>query len=57
MRRTPVGEIQLTDGIAATMDRVPTYAYRFQGDHHDCGNPMGLLKASLALSGVESTEY
>ncbi len=47
-----VGEIQLTDGIAATMDRIPTYAFRFQGDRHDCGNPKGLLKASLALSGV-----
>ena len=49
-----IGEIQLTDGIAATMDRIPTYAYRFQGDRHDCGNPIGLLKASLALSGVDS---
>ncbi len=52
--RTPgaIGELQLTDGIAATMDRIPTYAW-FQGARHDCGNPAGLLKASLALCDMD----
>ena len=45
-----IGEIQLTDGIGLTMDRVPTYAYRFQGTRYDCGTPLGLLRASLGLA-------
>jgi UTP-glucose-1-phosphate uridylyltransferase len=31
------------------MKDVPTYAYRFSGTRYDCGTPMGLLLASLAL--------
>ncbi len=45
-----IGEVQLTDGIAQTMKDVPTYAYRFSGTRYDCGTPMGLLHASLALA-------
>lgn len=45
-----IGEIQLTDGIGLTMDRVPTYAYRFEGTRYDCGTPLGLLHASLSLA-------
>jgi UTP--glucose-1-phosphate uridylyltransferase len=26
------------------------YALRFQGRHHDVGNPLGLLKASVELA-------
>ena len=45
-----IGEIQLTDGIAMAMEQQPTYAYRFSGTRYDCGTPLGLLHASLALA-------
>ena len=45
-----IGEIQLTDGIALLLRDQPVYAYRFQGTRHDCGDPMGLLRASLAIA-------
>ena len=45
-----IGEIQLTDGIALLLQDQPVYAYRFQGTRHDCGDPMGLLRASLAMA-------
>jgi UTP--glucose-1-phosphate uridylyltransferase len=42
------GEIQLTDALAFLMETHPLFAYRFPGARHDGGNPLGLLKASLA---------
>ena len=46
-----IGEIQLTDGIAHAMKGgQPTYAYRFEATRYDCGTPLGLLRASLALA-------
>ncbi len=45
-----IGEIQLTDGIAATMERHALYAYRYAADRYDCGTPVGLLHASLAMA-------
>ncbi len=53
LERTPpgaIGEIQLTDAIALTMERQPTYAYRFAATRYDCGTPLGLLRASLAVA-------
>ena len=41
------GEIQLTDGIAALLDRQKVYAYRFDGTRFDCGSKLGLVKATL----------
>ena len=41
------GEIQLTDAIAALLDRNQTYAYRFDGTRYDCGSKLGLVKATL----------
>ena len=51
-RTTPgaLGEIQLTDGIALLLQDQPLYAYQFDGIRHDCGTPLGLLHASLALA-------
>ena len=51
-RTTPgaLGEIQLTDGIALLLENLPLYAYQFDGTRHDCGTPLGLLHASLALA-------
>lgn len=57
------GEIQLTDGMAAMMQDVPLYAYRFEGIRYDVGNPLGMLKASLAFAleredvGAQVREY
>ncbi|MDO8750162.1 MAG: UTP--glucose-1-phosphate uridylyltransferase [Dehalococcoidia bacterium] len=45
-----IGEIQLTDGIALSMEHQPTYAYRFSGARYDCGTPLGLLHASLHMA-------
>jgi UTP--glucose-1-phosphate uridylyltransferase len=41
------GEVQLTDGIAATLDEVPMYAHPVVGRHVDTGNPAGMLEAAL----------
>ncbi len=44
------GEIQLTDAIATLMERLPVYAYRFEGHRHDCGNRAGVVQATLDLA-------
>ncbi len=51
-RVTPgaIGEIQLTDGIAMLLESQPAFALRFRGVRYDVGNPLGLLKASVALA-------
>ena len=40
-------EIQLTDGIASSLDHVPTYAHRFIGTRFDCGSKQGFLDATV----------
>ena len=49
-RTTPgaKGEIQLTDGLALLLESHHLFACRLNGERHDGGTPMGLLKASLA---------
>ncbi|MFW6174504.1 MAG: UTP--glucose-1-phosphate uridylyltransferase [Chloroflexota bacterium] len=42
-----LGEIQLTDAIAATMPAEPVHACAFEGDHIDAGTPRGMLQATL----------
>lgn len=41
------GEIQLTDGIAASLENVPTYAHRFEGTRFDCGSKQGFIDAAV----------
>ena len=43
------GEIQLTDGIAALMQREAVLAYRYRGQRFDCGSKLGYLKATLEM--------
>jgi UTP--glucose-1-phosphate uridylyltransferase len=43
------GEIQLTDGIAALMQREAVLAYRYSGKRYDCGSKLGYLKATLEM--------
>ena len=44
------GEIQLTDAMARTIDRVPFYGYRFEGHRFDCGNKAGFLEENIAFA-------
>ena len=45
-----LGEIQLTDAIAAHIESPGVRGYRFSGEHHDVGTPLGMLKASVAAA-------
>ncbi|MBL6946880.1 MAG: UTP--glucose-1-phosphate uridylyltransferase GalU [Rhodospirillales bacterium] len=44
------GEIQLTDAIARTINRIPFHGYRFSGDRFDCGNRQGFIEANIAFA-------
>ncbi len=41
------GEIWLMDAFHTLAQTQPLYAYEFEGARFDCGNPLGLLQASL----------
>lgn len=41
------GEIQLTDGIAALLQRERVLAYQYEGQRFDCGNKLGYLQANV----------
>jgi UTP--glucose-1-phosphate uridylyltransferase len=45
-----LGEIQLTDAIAALQSDQDVYAYAFEGHRYDAGTTMGWLKASVELA-------
>jgi UTP--glucose-1-phosphate uridylyltransferase len=44
------GEIQLTDAILELSRREPIYGCRFDGVHHDCGDKLGFLKATVDMA-------
>ena len=44
------GEIQLTDAMAETLDRVPFHGMRFEGKRFDCGNKIGFLMANVEFA-------
>jgi UTP--glucose-1-phosphate uridylyltransferase len=44
------GEIQLTDAIQALLAEQPVLAYRFEGTRYDCGNKLGMVRATLAMA-------
>jgi UTP--glucose-1-phosphate uridylyltransferase len=44
------GEIQLTDAIEALLSEQTVLAYRFEGTRFDCGNKLGLVKATLHMA-------
>ena len=50
VRPGALGEIQLTDAIAAHIDAPGVRGYRFSGEHFDVGTPLGMLKASVAAA-------
>lgn len=43
-------EIQLTDAMAATLDRVPFHGLRFTGKRYDCGDKVGFIQANVAFA-------
>ena len=45
-----LGEIQLTDAIAAHIESPGVRGYRFTGEHFDVGTPLGMLKASVSAA-------
>jgi UTP--glucose-1-phosphate uridylyltransferase len=44
------GEIQLTDSIAKSISSHKTAGYLYDGKRFDCGNPLGLLEASIEVA-------
>jgi UTP--glucose-1-phosphate uridylyltransferase len=44
------GEIQLTDSIQNIITENNSLGYIYNGSRHDCGNPLGLLDASLDVA-------
>ncbi|MCK9539570.1 UTP--glucose-1-phosphate uridylyltransferase GalU [Dokdonella sp.] len=44
------GEIQLTDAIEALLGERSVLAWRFEGTRFDCGNKLGLVKATLSMA-------
>lgn len=44
------GEIQLTDAMARTVDRIPFYGFRFEGTRFDCGSKAGFIEANIAYA-------
>ncbi len=45
------GELQLTDAIAAEMDKGgKVFGYRFEGTRYDCGSKAGFLQATVAFA-------
>lgn len=44
------GEIQLTDALESLLKQHPVLAYRFEGQRFDCGNKLGLVRATLHLA-------
>jgi UTP--glucose-1-phosphate uridylyltransferase len=41
-------EIQLTDGMSRTLDRVPFHGLKFEGKRYDCGTRVGFIEANVA---------
>jgi UTP--glucose-1-phosphate uridylyltransferase len=44
------GEIQLTDAMIALMRTQRFFAYKYEGQMHDCGSVLGFLKANVAFA-------
>jgi UTP--glucose-1-phosphate uridylyltransferase len=50
MERGAGNEIQLTDGMARLIGRVPFYGLRYEGTRFDCGDKIGFLEAQIAFA-------
>ena len=50
LQKTQIGkgnEIQLTDAIKDSLNEINTYAFKFAGIRHDCGDKLGFIKANI----------
>lgn len=45
----PDGELQITDSLALCCREHPVFAFCFNGDHYDIGNPIGFMEATIKL--------
>lgn len=43
------GEIQLTDGIAALLEKRKVYGYQYDGTRYDCGSKEGFFQATMEI--------
>lgn len=50
------GELQLTDALAELNKYKSMYAYEFEGDRHDVGEPLGWIKTSIKFA-MEKEEF
>ena len=44
------GELQLTDGLRALLNKEKVYGYTFEGKRHDAGDKLGFLKATVEFA-------
>jgi UTP--glucose-1-phosphate uridylyltransferase len=44
------GEIQLTDALKTLVKQESIYGCQFEGVHHDCGDKLGFLKATVDMA-------
>jgi len=44
------GELQLTDGMKALLEKEKMYGYVFEGKRHDTGDKLGFLKATMEFA-------
>ena len=44
------GEVQLTDALNGLCENSTLFGLCFEGQHYDAGDPLGYLKANIALS-------
>ena len=44
------GELQITDAIHRLLASEPVYAWAFEGERFDTGNPLGYLRSAVALA-------
>ncbi|HEY5072592.1 MAG TPA: UTP--glucose-1-phosphate uridylyltransferase [Caulobacteraceae bacterium] len=49
------GEIQLTDAMVGLLASQPFHALKYVGTTYDCGDPVGLLRANLAMAFKHAT--
>ena len=57
LKKGALGELQLTDAINELNRDEGVFGFQFQGDHYDCGSPIGLLAASIAAGLSDSKTF
>jgi len=50
MERGAGNEVQLTDGMARMIGKLPFHGLRYEGRRFDCGDKIGFLEAQIAFA-------